>query len=179
MSDVSELTFTRVIDPFVFNLIPRHLFEQIDELDKEGIDNMISCGSSIITSSVFNDKGALLRIPNPLVHIVVMTDTENKIRGFFWAKIDVIEKQIFIYASSVDKKYQSNSSAVSDAVIKYLFDLPVDKSFKRKVVSVTTRPKAFERYGWVRSKQVLMEKENKDVLEDTTTSVPATKIEAA
>jgi RecA-family ATPase len=182
MSDINELTLTRVIDPFVFNLIPRYLFEQIDGMDKEGVDNMITCGSSIITTLISNDKGQLFRTPNPLVHIVVMTDLENKIKGFFWAAIDVIEKHIFIYAMSVDKKYQPNTADFSDAVTKYLFDLPIEVKFKQKIVSATTRPKAFERYGWSRSKRVLMEyspKENRDVISDTGTAVPESKIEAA
>jgi len=169
MSDISELKFVQVIDPNVFNILIgtcRHLFKQIEDMDDEKIDVLCKFSSSILTTSVF-ENGRFLRIPNPLVHIAVLVDNDNKFKGFLWAGIDIVEKHIFIYAFSLDKKYQSSAQADSDAVIKYLKDLPVADEYKQKILTATLRPKGYERCGWKRSKKVLMEFEvKKDVLEN-------------
>jgi|GEM_PF-1609393 len=170
MPDISELKFIRVIDPSVFNILVgscRQLFRNIEDMDDEKIDVLCKFSSSILTTTVI-ENGRLLRIPNPLVHIVALVDDDNKFRGFLWAGIDIVEKHIFVHAFSLDKKYQSSAQAASDAVIKYLTELPISEEYKQKILTATLRPKGYERCGWKRSKKVLMEYEvKKDVLEDT------------
>lgn len=165
MGKFNELKFVRVIDPNVFMLIPRYLFEQIKEFDKESIDNLYRFGSSIVTVSIQGPNGEIIRMPNEFVHIIVMADNEGIMKGFVWAEIDAIERHIFVQAISVDKKYQSQNGEIENKITDYLFKLTERRELKnlnirKKIVMATIHEKAFEKYGWKRCKRILMEKEN-------------------
>jgi len=168
MPDISELQFTRIVD---IQLIPRELFEQVDGLDENAIDLIYSLGAGIFTipAPSLYEKGKFVKILSPFVWLVVLQDAEHKIKGFLWAEINVFEKHIFIQMCSIDKKYQSASNVVSKEITNYLFNLPIDKKYKSKIVMATAHPKVFERYGWKKRKRVLMEIENA-VSENTETN---------
>lgn len=164
MPDIKELRIIRIIDPNILGMLPplRRLLKQVDGYDDRKIDTLIACGSSIITTIIRDEKGNLLRIPNPLVHIAVLVEKDGKdkdtIQGLLWAQIDVIDCQILIRLLSIDKKYQSiTASNINKMITEYLFNLPIDDIFKKKIVAVTPHPKAYERIGWKRCKLTLME----------------------
>lgn len=156
MSKISDLKFTRITDPDMFQLVPRYLFEQIDGLDKEAIDLIYNMGASVLTIPLIREK-RLVRIANPFVWIVVLSNSDHKIKGFLWFDINVIEKHIFIKIFSVDKEYQSTSNAVSKELTDYIFSLPIDEKYKGRILAQNAHPKAAERHGWKRSKNVLIE----------------------
>ena len=159
--NINDLIFVRVIDPAVFQIIPRYLFEQIKEMDAVMIDHLYQFASEILTIPVVNENGQLIRIPNPIVCIAVLHDIARQIKGFLWAEIDIIERHIFVQACSVYKEYQSNNGEVERRMVKYLFDLSIPPEFKTKIKMATLRPKVFEeKFGWNRSKTVLMEISN-------------------
>lgn len=160
MSKFQELRFFPVIDPGFFEFVPQYLFEQIKEINPEAIDRIYKYGSSIVTSINIGPEGQLMRVPNPLVKVAVLFDIKNEIKGFLWAEIDVVENRIFVQAYSVDRKYQSKNGEAIQAMIDYLWNLPIDEKFKRKIVTSTARPKALERRGWKCSEKILMELKN-------------------
>lgn len=158
MPKIDDLQFVRVIDPAVFAVIPRHLFEQIKELDEEAIDAIYANAVNIMTIPVVNKEGMLVgRYPKQNVWVVALHDVGHQIKGFLWFDIDVIDRLIFVKACSVAKEYQSNNGEVTKRIRDYLANLPFP--FK-KIMWATIKPGAFERRGWVRSKRILMETQN-------------------
>lgn len=160
MPDIKELRIIRIIDPNIFGMLPplRRLLKQVDGYDDRKIDTLIACGSSIITTIIRDEKGNFLRIPNPLIHIATLVDENNAIQGLLWAQIDVIDRQIYIRLLSIDKKYQSITAGnINKMITEYLFNLPIDDTFKKKIVAATVHPKAYERNGWKKCRLTLME----------------------
>lgn len=156
VSDIEELHFVRVIDPNVMKLIPRHLYEQIEGIEDYQIDNLIAYAVHSLNRFAAKN-GELVLIPNPMVHIAVLADEQNIIRGFLWADIDVVEELIFVQAASIEKKYQGNFKR---RIVEYLFALDIDPKCKRRIRMATTRVEVAERCGWKKSPMVLMEIEN-------------------
>lgn len=158
MPEIDDLQFVRVVDPAVFAVIPRSLFEQIKELDDQAIDAIYANAMSIMTIPVVNEQGLPIgRFPKQNVWIAILHDVAHQIKGFLWFDIDVIERLIFVKAASIDKEYQSNNGEVAKCFRDYLMNLPTP--FK-KIMWATATPKAYEKHGWVRSKRVLMETQN-------------------
>ena len=157
MSKIDELKFVRIIDPAVIQAIPRYLFEQIKDNDEKKIDMIYAYASEMLTLPSFNNYGQLVRVANPAIWFAIMHDISHQIKGFLWVDIDLIERHLYIQACSVDKEFQSNSGAVNRKILDYLFGLPIPDEFKQKIQMATLRPKEFERKGWKRSKNVLME----------------------
>lgn len=155
-SSTEKLRFVKAIDPNVFKWIPRQLYEQIDGIEDYQIDNLIACGMHTMNRFIAKN-GELILVPNPMVHIAVLADDQNMIRGFIWADIDVIEELIFVQAASVEKKYQGDFKR---RIVDYLFGLDIDPRCKHRIRMATMNPEAAERCGWKRSKMVLMEIEN-------------------
>jgi len=154
MADINELQFFRIVDPRGLVFLPRfrHLIEQIKDINTDRFYDYI-----------------INIVMNPAVWLVLLHDKENIIKGFLWANVDILEEQIYIRAFSVDREYQSLNGEIEKKAVKYLFDLPIDERFKKKIVMSTTRAKACEKFGWKRSEKVLMEIENDKPDEDVPT----------
>ena len=80
---------------------------------------------------------------------------ERELKGFLWATASPVDKCIYGNILSVDRLYQNNGTYIHEA-IKELKQVRKILEFTG-IKWVTTRPKAFERYGFKRSKAVLME----------------------
>lgn len=165
---IDDLRFIRCTMPETFMMIPRYLFEQIEDLGSgEGrVDNIYNSGLSILMVPTVTEKGVEW-IPNPLIHIVVMYDNDHHIKGFLWAEIDLIDKCIFIHALSLDREYQSNGQDTERVVIEKTMDLadrPELKPYEiqKKIIMATSRPKPFERIGFKPSTKILMEYTNEN-----------------
>jgi ribosomal protein S18 acetylase RimI-like enzyme len=122
-----------------FHLIPPRLLEQVKP--KNFDTEMIYAFSQHITSSPFNILG-------------VFVDKDKIIRGFLWASINPLDKRLHAYILSVDPEYQNKG--VGEEATNIL------KKLKEKYDLVcievkTTRPKALEKLGYKRSKQIVME----------------------
>lgn len=161
--DINDLHFVRCTMPETFTLIPRYLFEQINDLGygEDRVENIYKNGLSILMVPTITDKGVEW-IPNPLIHVVIMFDAEHHIKGFLWAEVDLVDKHIFIHALSLDKEYQSNGQQTEKTLFEKVLnitDRPELKPYKiqKKIVMATSRPKAYERFGFKRTKKVLME----------------------
>lgn len=158
MPDIKELTFLRLIIAEAFNAIPRALFESIKDIDSETIERIYENSAEIMTAPVVDSQGMVVgRIQAQSVWVAVMLDIAKVVKGFVWMEFDVIEQRVFVQACAVDPEYQGE---VIQKVVDYIKTLNVPEEMKNNIQFTTTRPKAFEKVGWKRSKRVLMELSN-------------------
>lgn len=156
--NLKDLKFVRIVDPQVFAVIPRYLFENIKEADAEMIDAMYENATNIMTVPIMSEQGVMVgNLPKLNVWIAVLHDDSHQIKGFLWAEFDSIEKCIFIQACSLDAEYQSEDGAAMKKGIDYLRSLPISDDMKNNIKMATNYPKAFEKHGWKRSKKIFME----------------------
>jgi len=144
--DFEKLKFIRV---FTTIHVPKELIEQIRHrnfsVDKwfENVEE--SC------TVVVDGKRAL----NPLNFLYVIADERNKVVGVLWCVINPLENALVIMTFSIDKAYWMKGKAVQllDRQAKELVEaVKLDRVFW-----ITNYPKHSERYGYKRSKQILLE----------------------
>lgn len=144
--DFGKLRWIRVFTPLH---IPKYLVEQVRDRDfsvQEFFDYQeINC----ITET---SEGPTL---NPFSHLYVLADTENLIKGFLWFTIDPLSKDIVIQTYSVDKQYWGKGKAVEK--LATLIKEVRHKAKLKKIYWITNYPKHSERYGFKRSRSILME----------------------
>lgn len=158
-----QLRFQQVIDPVVFGLIPRPLLEQIDGLDSTQVDDLIGAAQRTM-NLVKNEQGIFSLIVNPMVYIAVLQDRQHKMHGFVWVEFDTIERLMYVQAASVARAHQGNAR---EAIVDHLFNLKLRGTQKaiyefcrNKIKMATSKPKAYTKSGWKRSKMVIMEIDN-------------------
>ena len=148
MSDakIEDLRWARVFTPIH---IPKYLVEQIR--DKEfSIDDFYKYHELNCTRN--DEDGPKL---NPFSHLYVLIDQENLVKGFLWFVVDPLSKDLVIQNFSVDKEYWFKGKCVSK-LAKHIKDIR-KKGSLNKIYWITNYPKHSERYGFKRSKGVLME----------------------
>jgi len=131
-----ELEFVRIIQPDFLKAVPRYLFEQIEEADPEMIDRIYIVGEAALSS--------------PTTVMYGLVDPALGIKGFLWASVDLIEAVLFVKIFSVDKEYQGGAIK---GTIDFLTEQMKDSQIKR-LESYATRPQAYYRAGFVKSKQM-------------------------
>lgn len=155
MPDIKEITFLRLVIAEAFNAIPRALFESIKDIDSAAIDRIYANSAEIMTVPMVDKAGVMVgRMPAPSVWVAVMLDIAHEVKGFVWMEFDVIEQRVFVQACAVDREYQGQ---VIQKVVDYIKSLNVPEEMKNNIQFTTTRPKAYEKAGWKRSKKILME----------------------
>jgi len=122
------------------SFVPRRLLEQLPD-EQFSPDNFYS----------FMDIA--LQSPNQLLFIL-LSDT-NEIIGFLWCEINMLEKILFVNILSVNKELWHVGNTVKFTVdfLKELFD----KLELHKVLWISDRPALFEKMGFLRSKNILLE----------------------
>ena len=159
--NIEDLTFTRITSPLLFAAIPQYLFEQTKEVDGKMIEVIKENAASIMMIPILSDKGEIVwNQPKQNVWIAVLHDESLKIKGFLWAIINIIERCIFIQGCALDEEYQSGNGDAIKMGIKYLRSLPFPDDIKTNIRMATTKPKAFEKQGFRRSKKIIMEYDN-------------------
>lgn len=146
MSNIDDLKWVRIFEP---NHIPRYLVDQIKNKDFT-TDDFYRYQKEV--NLVKNNE---LVTFNPLNHLYILIDNENKVKGFVWLWIDELSKDLFLNTYSIDKEYWFNGKAVKK-VANFIKDLK-NKADLNKVFWITNYPKHSERYGFKRSKNILME----------------------
>ncbi len=161
MPDLDDLNFVRLVTPDAFRVIPAELFESIKEIDPATLERIYKYSVEIMTVPLLSSDGAVAgRLPNCSVWIAVLVDIAHAIKGFLWIELDVVEQRTFVQAAAIAKEYQSQNGAFIKKTVDYIKSLPVPEEMTRKIELATTRPRAFEKLGWVQSKRVLMELKN-------------------
>lgn len=144
--DYSKLQFVRVFTPLH---VPKHLLEQVKTRSYE-VDDWYRYQMEICTKSSAN--GPVL---NPFNLLYVITDDSYKVVGMLWAEIVDVTKKLIIQTFSMDREYWGGGKAV-----QLLADKAKEIAEQCKLKSViwcTNYPKHSERYGFKRSRSVLME----------------------
>ncbi|KKL55007.1 hypothetical protein LCGC14_2259740 [marine sediment metagenome] len=143
----SDLRFVRItgnsdIVDMMFRQIPHELFEQIKDIEFN-IDLLYQIPAKFISGA------------NNLFYVLV--DDEDKIKGVLWCYLNILTEDIQIQILSIDKEYQfGNALNETEKFIRSL----MGENENLKIQIITTRPHAYQRNGWTKSKQVLMEINN-------------------
>jgi hypothetical protein len=146
MKKVDDLRWIRVFTP---DHVPHYLIDQVRERDYSVEEffkyHQINCMTQ-------GEKGVVL---NPFSHLYVLADKENRVQGMLWFTVDPLSKDILIQTYSMDKEYWGKGLAVKKLAehIKQIRK----KGNLNKIYWVTNYPKHSERYGFKRSKSILME----------------------
>ena len=138
-----DLKFVRLTEPEQFALIPKVLFEQMKDADYK-IDKLYQFGPILLMS------------PLTFLYVLVNKDT-NIIKGILWSENNPITEKLNTLAFSIDKEYQSKNGDALEWVKKFLKKIQKENNLTGTLDVATSRPKAYEKAGWKRSKRILLE----------------------
>lgn len=146
--NVDDLKWVRLFNP---TLIPRYLVEQVKDRDYE-VDDFFK----------YQELNCLMQkdgVPtlNPFNHLYALVNPKNIVKGYMWASIDPLSKEMIINTFSVAKEYWHHGEAIkvlSSHVKEILKKLKISK-----VYWLTTSPKHSKKFGFKASKSVLMQYE--------------------
>ena len=143
---IEKLKWVRIFDPVH---IPKEYIDQIKhkEFTSERFYEFLSD-----ICLIRNDNGSVL---NPYNLLFVLVDDNNRTKGVLWMVIDNLANALVINTFSVDKEYWGNGCAVNFLKEKALETKEKEKL--ERVYWITRCPKHSEKFGWKRSKNVLME----------------------
>lgn len=144
--DFTHLKFVRIFDPVH---IPNELVEQIRDR-KFSVQKFYDYQSMVCVSQ--SPDGVIL---NPLNLLFVIINEVKKVVGFFWAVVSPLSEDLVINTFSMSKEYWCKGEAVK--LVEEKAKEILKESGLNRVYWVTNYPKHSERYGFRRSKGVLME----------------------
>jgi RimJ/RimL family protein N-acetyltransferase len=146
MKKTDELRFVRAMSP---DIVPHYLIEQVRDRNYSVEDffkyQQINCMSQ--TAEGFKI--------NPFNHLYVLANPENIVKGVLWMVVDALSKDIVIQTYSIDKEYWNKGYAVKK-IADHVKEIVV-KGNLNKIYWVTNYEKHSMRYGFSRSKSILME----------------------
>jgi len=152
--DFEKLKFMRIFDPVH---IPKFLIEQIKDRDYE-VEQFYEFQSRVCL--LYNDGTPRLN-PYNLLYLVITDD--NVAVGMLWCVVAPLSEDLVIQTFSMHKDYWCQGKAVK--LLEEKVREIKDGCELNKVFWVTRYPRHSEKYGWKRSKGVLMEyagEENKE-----------------
>jgi len=144
--DFEKLKFIRIFTPMH---VPKELIEQVRDRTYE-VEDWYKYQEIICMRKT--DTGPQL---NPLSMLYVIADEDNKVVGMLWCEVEALSKILVIQTFSMNKKYWLKGKAVTLLANKAK---EIAKECKlKKIVWMAAYPKHSERYGFKRSKSILME----------------------
>ena len=140
----ADLRFVRVagkpdIVDMLFRQIPRELFEQVKDVEFN-VDLLYQYPSKFIGG--INTR------------FYMLVDEDDKIKGLLWAFVNLLTESIDVQVLSIEKEYQFGDALKETE--KFIRSW-LGENENLKIQIITTRPHAYQRNGWTKSKQVLME----------------------
>jgi N-acetylglutamate synthase-like GNAT family acetyltransferase len=144
--NIDELRWVRAMSS---DVIPHYLIEQVRDRDYSIEDFFRYHQMNCMTQT---EDGIKL---NPFNHLYVLANPENQVKGVLWFTVDPLSKDILIQTYSVDKEYWGKGLAVKK-LASHIKEI-LRKAKLNKVYWVTNYEKHSMRYGFKRSKSVLME----------------------
>lgn len=146
-----NLRFVRIFDPIH---IPVELVEQIRDR-KFTVERFYEYQKIVCLSTT--PEGTFL---NPLNLLFVIVNENNLVKGFLWAVVSPLSQDLVINTFSMHKDYWCKGEAVR-LVEKKVKEI-VKEAKLNNVFWITNYPKHSERFGFKRSKGVLMEYNQED-----------------
>lgn len=153
--DFEKLRFIRIFTPMH---IPKELIEQVRDRNYE-VEDWYKYQEGICTHQT--DNGPVL---NPFSLLYVIADEGNKVIGMLWCEINALTKTLIVNTFSMNKKYWFKGKAVT-LLAKKAKEIIKECKLKR-AIWVNNYPKHSERYGFKRSKSVIMEYKEEEGKED-------------
>lgn len=144
--DFSKLKFIRIFDPVH---IPHDLVEQVRDR-KYTVDNFYKYQSVVCLSKT--EHGTIL---NPLNLLFVIVNEAKKVIGFLWAVVSPLSQDLVVNTFSMKKEYWGKGQAVG--LVEEKCKEILNQAGLSRVYWITNYPKHSERFGFKRSKGVLME----------------------
>lgn len=141
LPSIDNLSFVRLKIP---KLIPSELIENVK-------------GRTFTPAQFYKYQES--QIDNPYNHLYVLVDADKKIHGYLWAEVNSLDDSLFVNTFSVDKQYWGKGAAIPK-VIEFLAILR-ERCKSPKVFWISTNPRFFEKHGFKKSKNTLLEY-NKD-----------------
>lgn len=141
MSEVKEL-FSSL--KFVKLKIPRLIPKELVEVVK---------GRTFTVDQFYMYQEA--QVDNPFNYLFALIDDHNKIHGFLWVECNLLDRSLFVNTFSIAKEYWGKGKAI-EMVIPFLRKLK-EATDAPHVFWITTNVKFFEKKGFKRSKNILME----------------------
>jgi hypothetical protein len=145
-TDFSKLQFIRIFDPIH---IPKELIEQVRDR-KFTVENFYKYQSIVCITQTSNGN-----MINPLNLLFVIVNESKKVIGFLWAIVAPLSQELVINTFSMSKEYWGKGQAV-ELVTDKCKEIMKEAGLSR-VYWISNYPKHSERYGFKRSKGVLME----------------------
>lgn len=143
------LHWVRVMTPM---FIPKQLVRQVR--DKEfNEDDFYTYLDAICTN-----KGPEGISFNPYCHLYVLVDERKLVKGFLWFEVHPLTKDVIVNTYSVHPSLWGKGAAIQMAKDLLLSFMKGAKL--KKVIWFTNYPWHYERYGFKRSKSILMEYED-------------------
>lgn len=143
---IESLKWVRIFDPIH---IPREYIDQIKHKEFS-TSRFYEFVGDICLISKENEL-----ILNPINLLFVLVDDNNRTKGVLWMVIDNLANALVINTFSVDKEYWGNGAAVNFLKAKAIETK--EKENLSKIYWITRSPKHSEKFGFKRSKNVLME----------------------
>ena len=144
-TEINELEWVRIFDPYH---IPTYLVEQIKErnfpVDRFYKHQKLVC--------IQEENGKL--VLNTLNLLYVLANKQKEVKGFFWGIIDPLSNSLVINSFSMDNEYWHEGKAVR-LLEEKAKEIQVGAQLDR-IYWITRCPKHSERYGFKRSKNVIM-----------------------
>lgn len=145
-SDFARLRFIRIFTP---DHVPRYLMDQVRHKDYD-VDEWYEYQRIMCIQQT--QSGPIL---NPTNLLYVIATKENLVVGVLWCQIDPLSKALVVQTFSMDNLYWHRGAAVRLIEAKAK-EIQGECNLKR-IYWITNFPKHSERYGFKRSKSVLME----------------------
>lgn len=95
------------------------------------------------------------QIDNPFNYLYALVDAVKKIHGYLWVEVNAFDSSMFVNTFSISKAYWGKGKAIQKA-IEFLGQLK-EKTKSPRCYWITTNQKFFEKNGFKKSKNVLME----------------------
>ena len=139
-------TGLRWIPQTSFALIPRYLIEQVEPIGGVKPEKLYEFGPAICKSP-FNILGVFVPMDE-------RSSDFGQAKGFLWATVNPLTEKIDVHMLSIDKEYRGRG-IIKEA--KNIIEKIISKSALRGIVFKTTRPEGFEKVGFTKSDQIVME----------------------
>ncbi len=145
--DFEDLKFVRINSPgtepeiidMVFRRIPKELFKQVKDIEFN-IELLYQAPSRFVG--------------NLNTMLYVLADDEDKIKGVLWAYINILTEKIQVNILSINKEYQFDNAL--EKTLEFIRSWQGENE-NLKIQIMTTRPRAYEKTGLTKSKQIIME----------------------
>jgi hypothetical protein len=136
---LSDLEFVRCKVP---QCIPRELVEAVK-------------GKSFTPEQFYHYQA--VNVDNPGNFLFALIDESKRIHGYLWAEKNSLDGSLFVNTFSVGKEHWGRGgSAIKDKLLGFLDEFS-QKVHAKRTYWITTNSKFFEKLGFKRSKNVLME----------------------